>query len=119
MVLRWAGDRSLSVGRLGGMVGDPAELHRLAHRMRAEAEEVRHVAAWAGATAGVPWRSPAAELFRERVHERVGALRRVARQLEEAADLLGAHARAVATVFARGEEVAREVTERAREAWRD
>lgn len=91
------------------VVGDPAELQALAHRMRAEADEVARVAAWVAATAGVPWRSPAAELFRARVHERAGGLRCVAAQVHEAADLLGAHARAVAGVLARAEEAARHV----------
>jgi hypothetical protein len=99
-------------------VGDPAELDRLAQRVRAEADEVRLVAAWVAATGGVAWRSPAAEVFRERVHDRVAGLRRVAAHVEETADLLTAHARAVATVVGRGEQVAHQVAELARDVWR-
>jgi hypothetical protein len=99
------------------VVGDPAELQALAHRVRAEADEVARVAAWVGATAGVPWQSPAADAFRARVHERAGGLRCVAAQVEEAADLLGAHARAVAAVLARAEELAHHLAETVQEAW--
>jgi hypothetical protein len=97
------------------MVGDVAELHRLAHRVRAEADEVRAVATQVAATAGVAWRSPAADLFRQRVDERVAALRRVAGLVEEAADLLLAHVRAVvatAAVLGRAADLARDAVER-------
>ncbi len=100
------------------MVGDPAELHRLAARVRAEADELRAVAAVVATAAGVPWRSPAAALFRERVHDRVVGLRRAARDADDAADLVAAHARAVAEALGHAEEVARGVVRGAQEVWR-
>jgi len=79
---------------------------------------VRVVAGGVRATAGVLGRAPAAELFRERVRARAAGLGRVAAQVEEAADLLGAHARAVAVQLARAEDTAGDLTGVVRQVWR-
>ena len=94
--------------RVAPVGGDPGELQALA---QPDAGRGRRGAGGGRAgrvpRRGVRWRSPAAELFRERVRERAAGLRRVAAQVEEAADLLGAHARAVAVQLARAEETRR------------
>ena len=99
-------------------IGDPGELVRLAQRVRVEADEVRGLASRVAATTAVPWRSTAAGVFRDRVHERVAHLRSVATRVDEAADLLGVHAGAVASVVQSAEDVVRHAGEAARDVLR-
>lgn len=74
------------------MMGDPHEIRALATRLRADAEQLRQLAARVGRARDVAWRSRAAALYRDRVGERAHALRRSAQRLDEAAGRVQAHA---------------------------
>ncbi|GAB3450518.1 hypothetical protein GCM10027517_38120 [Phycicoccus ginsengisoli] len=79
---------------------DSSRLRRLAATVRDEAERVRGGARRLAGVGAVRWHSPAGRLFRDRVEERVHALRATAARLDHAADLVEAHARAVDRVVA-------------------
>ncbi|MDU0314290.1 hypothetical protein RKE38_11380 [Phycicoccus sp. M110.8] len=71
---------------------DSSRLRRLAAAVREEAVRVRGAARRLDAVRDVVWHSPAGALFRDRVGERVHALRVTATRLDSAADHLDAHA---------------------------
>jgi hypothetical protein len=89
------------------MVGDPAQIRALATRLRADAERLRLLAQRVGRTRDIAWRSPAADLFRERVGERVHSLLRSASELDGAAHRVDVHAEAVEEARAEMVRVAR------------
>lgn len=101
------------------MVVDAGRIRALGRRLHGEAERVRGVALRVAATREVPWRSPAAEAFRERVDERAARLRREADALAESADLLGEHATAVEAALEAAQVARVRAEELAREAARD
>lgn len=82
------------------MDADPTRLHRLSARLRHEAGLTQRRAGTVLALTSVPWRSCAANRYRDRVEQVAADLARTARHLELAADLVDAHARSVATVVA-------------------
>jgi uncharacterized protein YukE len=82
------------------MVGEPEAIRAVARRLRQEAEQVRVTAGRIGATGDVPWRSGAADAFRERVAQRAAGSRRAAQLLHDAAEAVDQHARAVEAVRA-------------------
>ena len=94
---------------------DPHRLRLLGAQLRRSAEQARVLAARVDRAAAVPWQSPAAVLFAERVGRAAAGVRRTADQLEEAADLADVHARAVDAALA---DLARLAREAAREAAR-
>lgn len=84
----------------GRVETDPGRLRRLAAAVREEAVRVRATARRLAAVRDVRWHSASGALFRDRVEERVHALRVTATRLDRAADLLDAHARHVEAVLA-------------------
>lgn len=82
------------------MAGRSEQVRRLVTAVRAEAQQLRAVAATVGSTRSVGWESAAAQAFRDVVTARVLGLRRQAAELDEAADLLVVHAVAVEAVEA-------------------
>lgn len=82
------------------MVGDPAQIRAVAARLRDHAMQLRQVARRVGQTRDLAWQSPAADLFRRRVGERVHSLWRSAVELERAARRVEVHADAVEAAMA-------------------
>jgi hypothetical protein len=69
----------------------------VASTVRHEGERARQLAARVRGTGELAWRSPAADVFRARVHERVRALLHAAAMAEAAADAVEEHAAACDT----------------------
>lgn len=74
---------------------DGEQLRRLAARVGALADEVQASGARVATTSGVRWRSVAATAFRSRLAEQAGAVRRAATAVDDLAEVLHRHARAV------------------------
>lgn len=74
------------------MVGDPSGVRDLARTTRRRADELRDEARRLAATALVGWVSTGADRWRADLDRLVSELRREADALDEAADLLEAHA---------------------------
>jgi hypothetical protein len=82
-------------GEVDGGPADGGEVHARAREVAALADEVRAVVAWARRAAGVDWESAAAEAFRTRLHAETERVLAAAREVDEAASALLAHARAL------------------------
>jgi hypothetical protein len=76
-----------------GVDGD--QLRQLAVRVTGLAEEVRAAGVRVATASGVRWRSVAAGGFRARLAEQTVAVRRAAVAVDDVADVLRGHARAV------------------------
>jgi len=98
-----------------GMYGDPDALDRLAARMRAYAGEVRQDAAeHVRRGQRAEWVSTAAQRYRDRVAQDRSQVDRAADQLEQAAQVLSAHAQQVRETLAMIAHIEQEAT-----AWFD
>lgn len=81
------------------MIADPEQIRRLATRADDAADDVRIGAAVVATATVTSWRSTAAESYRERLAGELVAAAGVAGQLDELAETLRAHARAVETAW--------------------
>ena len=77
------------------MLGDPEQIRQVQRRLAADADHARWLARRVAQVGDVAWQAPAADAFRGRVADHVGALARCADDLEVAAGRVGVHARAV------------------------
>ena len=83
------------------MTGQGEHLRRLATGVRDAADRLRVVAGTVSSTRSVTWESAAAEAFRDAAASHALALRHRAAELDEAGDLLHAHAVAVDEALSR------------------
>jgi hypothetical protein len=85
-------------GEVDGGQLDGGDVHARAREVAALADEVRAVVAWARRAAGVDWESAAAEAFRARLHAETERVLAAAREVDEAASALLAHAASLDTI---------------------
>lgn len=78
-----------------GPVVDGDQVRRLAVRVGSLAEEVRAAGARMAAVSAVRWRSSSAAAFRTRLAEQAVAVRRTAGAVDDVAEALNVHARAL------------------------
>lgn len=79
---------------------DPAPVQAASRSLDQLAAELRALGARVAAADGVPWRSPAADAFRQRLADQVAGLERTAAEVAAAADAVGRHAVALVVVAA-------------------